>query len=344
MPIRPLGTHNGKQVTEAVLENARHRIAIMNYGCVMRDWRVNTDTGIRHIVLGFDSFDPYPKYSPSFGIIAGRVANRTADSQFTLAGNTYQLVANEGNHHLHGGPVGLGKVVWDMEADSSTNSVELKYQSRAGDQGYPANLDCTVQFKLTDDVVRIEMHAQPDRPTPVNLAQHNYYNLDALIEPSRGQVQHLSDCRDHSLQIDAEYYLPVDSELIPTGELQSVAGTRFDFRKATAIREVDVDDAGHDHNLVLNTADSAFRQVATLKSSSYDLQLALSTDQPGLQLYTGKKLSIEVAGHQDVFYKPFNGVCLEPQHFPNALNQSDWPSIIASPEKPYTQTLELEVG
>jgi len=344
MLIRPLGSHNGKEVAEAVLENARHRIAIMNYGCVMRDWQVNTATGIRHIVLGFDSFEPYPDYSPSFGIIAGRVANRTANSRFTLHGETYQLTPNEGNHHLHGGPVGLGKVVWDIEADSSGNSIELKYRSEAGDQGYPANLDCSVRFSLTDDVVRIEMRAQPDRPSPVNLAQHNYYNLDGLSNPTTAQTPSLNDCRNHSLQIDAEHYLPVDQELIPTGEVLAVAGTRFDFQKAVAIREVDTDDAGHDHNLVLKPAANKFRQVAALTSSTDDLKLALSSDQPGLQLYTGKKLALDVAGHQGVMYKSFDGVCLEAQHFPDALNHADWASIIATPEDPYVQILELEVG
>ena len=138
--------------------------------------------------------------------------------------------------------------------------------------------------------------------------------------------------------------LPVDHELIPTGDVLSVAGTRFDFRDAIVIRDVDADDAGHDHNLVLNSGGSQFRQVATLKSSAKDLQLVLSSDQPGLQLYTGKKLSPQVAGHQGVMYKPFDGVCLEAQHFPNALNQSDWSSIIASPDDPYRQILELAVG
>ena len=284
------------------------------------------------------------RYSPSFGIIAGRVANRTANSQFELNGETHLLAANDGHHHLHGGPVGLGKVVWDIETDSSANSVELKYHSVAGDQGYPANLDCTVRFTLSDNIVRIEMHALPDQPTPVNLAQHNYYNLDALTKPASGKAQHLSDCRMHSLQIDAQHYLPVDHELIPTGDVLSVAGTRFDFRDAIAIRDVDGDDAGHDHNLVLKSAGSNFRQVATLTSSAKDLQLALSSDQPGLQLYTGKKLSPQVAGHQGVMYKPFDGVCLEAQHFPNALNQRDWSSIIASPDDPYRQILELAVG
>ena len=342
MLIRPLGTHNGKEVAEAVLENDRHKIAIMNFGCVMRDWQVNTATGIRHIVLGFDSFDPYPEHSPSFGIIAGRVANRTANSRFTLAGETHQLAANEGDHHLHGGPVGLGKVVWDIETDSSANSVEMKYRSEAGDQGYPANLDCTIRFTLIDDVVRIEMRAHPDRPTPVNLAQHNYYNLDAMNSP--GEAPSLGDCRGHSLQVDAEHYLPVDDELIPTGEMLAVAGTRFDFREPVAIRETDSDNAGHDHNLVLTSAGGDFRQVALLSSSANDLRLALSSDQPGLQLYTGKKLSLKVAGHQGVMYKAFDGVCLEAQHFPNALNQSEWSSIIATPEEPYLQILELKVN
>ena len=218
----------------------------------------------------------------------------------------------------------------------------MKYRSEAGDQGYPANLDCTIRFTLIDDVVRIEMRAHPDRPTPVNLAQHNYYNLDAMN--STGEAPSLGDCRGHSLQVDAEHYLPVDDELIPTGEMLAVAGTRFDFREPVAIRETDSDNAGHDHNLVLTSAGGDFRQVALLSSSANDLRLALSSDQPGLQLYTGKKLSLKVAGHQGVMYKAFDGVCLEAQHFPNALNQSEWSSIIATPEEPYLQILELKVN
>lgn len=342
--VKKIGRFEGHDVLEVELQHGDQMVSIMNYGCVVRDWQLAGAAGVRHIVLGFDSFEPYPEYSPSFGIIAGRVANRTARGRFKLAGKEYQLVCNNGNNHLHGGAKGLGKCLWNMQADTATNAIMLEYRSVDNEQGYPGNVDFNITFSLDDHGLHCRMHGMPDRETPINLAQHNYYNLD-------GVGSSLGNIREHSLQLHADSYLPVDDELIPLGQIQEVQGSRFDFQKLRRIAEADPDQLGHDHNVVLaepSAADDAAAEVAagvaaTLVSADSTVSLEMITDQRGIQLYTGKKLDVSVPGHQGARFRSFGGVCLEPQGFPDALNNPAWPSIMCSPEKPYKQNLTMRV-
>ncbi|WP_112322718.1 aldose epimerase family protein [Oceanibium sediminis] len=330
--LRSIGAHEGQSVEEAVLDSGAARISIMNYGAVIRDWRVPAAGREVPCVLGFDRFAPYPEHSKSFGIIAGRVANRTARGRFTLDGVDYELPVNNGPNHLHGGPQGLGKRLWEIAGDGP-NAVILHYHSPDGEMGYPGAVDFEVRFALDGTKLTIDMSGRPDRATPINLAQHNYYNLNG-----RG------DILDHRLWIAAEHYTPVDETQIPTGAIESVAGTQLDFRTESRIGEVDKDRIGADHNLMLDAGRDSEAPAATLASDETGLSLTLWSDQPAIQLFTAEPMQIAVPGHDGATYGPFGGVCLEAQHVPDSLNRPEWPSIIATPDQPYRQILGLQIA
>ncbi|MEM9267716.1 MAG: aldose epimerase family protein [Pseudomonadota bacterium] len=329
--IRQIATYEGRPVLEAVLESATAQVSVLNYGCVIRDWRVQAAGRVVPVVLGFDRFEDYPVHSKSFGIIAGRVANRTAHGRFTLNGETYQLACNNGAHHLHGGDVGLGRRLWEMEADGA--GLVLTYHSPDGEDGYPGAVTFEVKLRLDEGALTFEMSGQPDRPTPINLAQHNYYNLEGG-----------GDVREHILQIAAPHYTPVDAGLIPTGEILPVAGTRMDFTTPKRVTQEDPNLQGIDLNLVLEAERDRSLPAVALESETTGLRLALWTDEPGLQLFNAPQMDIPVPGIDGARYGRFAGLCLEAQHFPDSLNHPGWPSIIARPETPYHQRLVVEIG
>lgn len=331
MTIRTIATHEGEEIREGVLESAEARISVMSFGAVIRDWRVSAGGREIPVVLGFESFDPYPEHSKSFGIIAGRVANRTAFGRFTLDGEPYQLDLNHGGHHLHGGSKGLGVRNWAMEPDG--DGLILSYASPDGEMGYPGHVAFRARFALDGARLVLEMEGDPDRPTPINLAQHNYYNLDG-----EGEVF------DHHLWIAGGRYTPTDDALIPTGEIASVAGTVFDFREEARIGARDPGRAGADGNVVLDAGRDLAAPAATLRSDVTGLGLRLWTAEPAVQLFTAGTMDIAPLGHDGARMAPFCGVCLEAQHFPNSVNQPDWPSIIATPDAPYRQRLEVEIA
>ncbi len=328
---KSIGTHQGRSVDEVVLDSAQARVAIMSYGCVIRDWRIPTGGREVPCVLGFEDFAPYPEHSKSFGIIAGRVANRTARGQFTLAGRSFQLPVNNGPNHLHGGPEGLGKRLWEMEPDGP-EAVILRYHSPDGEMGYPGAVNFEVRFALAGATLHCQMTGRPDRPTPINLAQHNYYNLGST-----------DTVLDHRLQVAAARYTPVDDTQIPTGAFAPVAGTVLDFRTEARVGDLDPAGEGADHNLVLDAERDPAAPAAQLTALDTGLTLKLWTDQPGIQLFTAKPMQITHPGHDGALYGPFGGLCLEPQHFPDSLNQPDWPSIISTPDAPYRQDLSLRI-
>ena len=323
------GEHEGQTVRRATLESGQARVSVLNYGAVTQDWRILRAGQARPVVLGFERFEDYPKHSRSFGIIAGRVANRTAKGQFTLDGQSYQLPTNNGPNHLHGGTFGLGRCIWEMDAEG-TRAVHLRYRSPEGEEGYPGTVDFELTVTLRDATLTYEMTARPDRPTPVNLAQHNYYNLggETILE--------------HQLHIAASQYTPVDDTLIPTGEIAPVQDTHFDFTAPTLIGAHAQARDGIDLNLVLDSDRDRSEPAATLKGPD-GVRLSLWTDQPGVQVFNAPKMEIPVPGLDGRRYGPFSGLCLEPQKFPDALNQSHFPSVIATPEEPYRQRLAVEI-
>lgn len=329
---RKFGALAGQDIIEATLRSDTAEISILNYGCVIRDWRVSTKSGPISVVLGLEEFAHYVEHSPSFGIIAGRVANRTAKGKFTLNGVDYELPINDGENHLHGGMVGLGRRVWDMSADENKNKITLKYLSPDGEEGYPASIDFVVTFQLSGTTLTCEMFGTPDAQTPINLAQHSYYNLNGS-----------GDTREHVVHIEANSYTPVDATQIPTGVLQNVDSSRFDFSSPTTFNASDSGRLGVDHNLVLNPNRNKTEPSAKVYSPQSNLELKLWTDEPGIQLFNAPEMNIPVAGLNAQKYGPFAGLCLEAQHFPDALNRPEWPSIIYSPDRPYYQKLVVQI-
>lgn len=330
---RNFGIFEGRDVIETTLHSDIAEVSILNYGCVIRDWRIHTTKASVPVVLGFDEFEQYPMHSPSFGIIAGRVANRTARGKFRLNGIDYQLPINNGINHLHGGMSGLGRRIWELETDTASNSIQLTYHSPDAEEGYPASVNFSVTYRLQGARLTCEMKGVPSAPTPINLAQHSYYNLNGA-----GNV------RNHSIQIAAQSYTPVDATQIPTGEICPVANTRFDFRQPTTFNVTDPERNGVDHNLVLDPTRDVNQPAATVYSPQTNLELKLWTQEPGLQLFNAPDMNIPVAGLNGTKYGQFSGVCLEAQHFPDSLNRPKWPSIICTPENPYHQNLIVEIA
>lgn len=331
----PWGDVDGKQVQLYTLTNKNgNQVKITNYGGTVTSWVVpDKNGGTGNIVLGFDSLSGYLAKPPYFGATIGRYGNRIADAKFTLDGQTYQLAANNGKNTLHGGNKGFDKVVWDATpATDGTPSLTLRYVSKNGEEGYPGNLTSTVKFTLTnDDELQIVYDAETDKATPVNLTNHSYFNLSG--DPT-------TTILDHVLWIDADKYTPVDSTLIPTGELKSVKGTPFDFTTPHAIGErIAQVPGGYDHNFVLNRKGSDMQMVAWVQDSATGRKLEVYTTEPGLQFYSGNFLDGTIKNRDGKAIPKYGALCLETQHFPDSPNQPSFPSTILKPgEKYHTET------
>ena len=324
---------DGTPVDGYTIRNSRGvTMHVITYGGIITSLRVPDRAGhFDDIVLGFDSLSGYLKDSPYFGAIVGRYANRIAKGKFTVDGKAYQVPVNNGQNSLHGGTRGFDKVVWDakpFEHEKSAGLV-LTHVSPDGDQGYPGALSVRVTYTLNDaDELRIEYHATTDKATPLNISQHSYFNLTGAQR----------DVLGHVLQIQASRYTPVDTTLIPTGELAPVAGTPFDFRTPTAIgaRIAEPNEqlkiaGGYDHNWVLDG--SGMRRVVRVLEPSTGRTLDVSTDQPGVQFYSGNFLDGTITGKNGRVYGHRYGLCLETQHFPDSPNHPKFPSTILRPGK-----------
>lgn len=318
----------GRAVEEVTLESADAAVSILSLGCITRDWRIDGPNGSLPMVLGFPRLEDYLHHARSHGMIVGRVANRTANASFSLEGTTHRLTPNEGPHHLHGGPEGLGTRIWQMEPDSGSGTLYLFYTSPDGEGGYPGRVDFTTSFRLEGPRLIVELAGRPDRPTPVNLANHNYYNLGGS-----GTV------KDHQLWIDATGYTPTDAALIPTGEILPVQGTEYDF---TTAREVG--DTKLDINLVMNPDRDRKRPSVRAHCPRSGATLEMWTDEPGMQVFDAFAMEIGTPGHDGQVYGRYAGLCLEAQHLPDSLHNPDWPGIIATPETPYFQRLVIEIA
>lgn len=321
-------TADGRAVEQVVLESADAAVSILSLGAAVRDWRVDGPDGSLPMVLGFPTVDDYVHHARGHGVLCGRVANRIGGARFTMDGRSWPLVANDGPNQLHGGPGGLGTRIWEMETDAASGVVELRFASPDGDQGFPGSVDFAATFRLEGPRLVCEMRGVPDRPTPINLANHNYYNLG-----DSGTVQ------DHVLWVDAEAFTPVDAGLIPTGEIAPVEGTPLDFR---APREIG--DAAIDNNLVLRPGRDGGRPAARAFCPRTGMLLELWTAEPGLQVFDAPEMVIAAAGHDGARYGRFAGLCLEAQHFPDSVNRPDWPTIVRTPEAPYFQRLEVAIA
>ncbi len=314
---------------------------IMTYGASIVSLKTPDRNGhLQNIVLGFSTLDPYLAGVPYYGATVGRYANRIARARFALDGKTYALNANDGPNSLHGGARGFDKRIWRATVDTAHNSIALTYMSADGEEGFPGQLTARVTYRLhEDDSLSIEYAATTTAPTPLNLANHSYFNLSG--EPSRTILE-------HTLSINADKFTPVDATLIPTGELRPVAGTPFDFRAEAVIgSRIDADDAqlqlghGYDHNWVLNAKrGEALRFAARLSDPASGRVLEVFTTQPGLQFYSGNFMDGKPAGRGSV-YNHRTGLCLETQHFPDAPNQAAFPNTILRPGETYSQRTVL---
>jgi aldose 1-epimerase len=332
--MRLFGETDGQPVHEVTLRSqAGAEAKIIGWGAVLRDLVVPlADGGRQRVVLGLESLDDYIAHSPHFGAIAGRYANRIAHGRFHIDGELFEVPRNQaGKHALHGGGHGFGKRPWQI-AWHSANAVALTLVSPAGDQGFPGTLTVTCVYRLEEPAtLAIDLTATTDAPTIVNLAAHSYFNLDGS-----------PDILDHTLQIAAAFMTPVDDELIPTGEIVSVAGTPFDFRTPRPVRLSDAKGGlvAYDHNFVLAGPAPALRLAALVASPRNGLCLEVRTTEPGLQFYDAAKLALPVAGLDGARYAGRAALCLEPQLFPDSPNRSHFPQSVLRPGQVYRQRTE----
>ncbi len=308
------------------LENANGmRVSITNYGGIITELHVPDRQGtLADVVLGFDNLDQYLGEHPYFGATIGRVANRIAQGRFALDGKSYQLAINNGPNHLHGGLRGFDKVLW--KATPIKNSgVKLSYSSPDGEEGYPGRLTVTVTMTLTSaNELRLDYSARTNKPTPLNLTNHTYFNL-----AGRG------DILGHELTLDAHYYTPVDETLIPTGEILKVDRTPFDFIQPRTIgsrlRELKGKPRGYDHNFVLDNGGQFLARAARVSEPVSGRVMETWTTEPGMQLYTGNFLDGSLTGKNGMTYRQCGAVCFETQHFPDSVNQPQFPTTVLRP-------------
>ena len=337
----PFGqTSEGREVDLYTLTNSNGiKARITNYGAILVSLEVpDRDGNNADITLGFDSLEGYLGEHPYFGAIVGRYANRIGKAKFTLDGVEYELAANNGENHLHGGIKGFDKVVWkleDLKTEDNSAILKLSYISEDGEEGYPGNLACSVTYALTeDDELLISYEADTDKATVVNLTNHSYFNL-------AGQGN--GDILKHELMIDADKYTVVDEGLIPTGENRSVTGTPMDFTISASIgSRIDQVEGGYDHNYVLNSGDGSLALCARVYEQTGGRVMEIHTDQPGVQFYTGNFLDGTVTGKGGKAYEKHYGFCLETQHFPDSPNKPQFPSVVLKPGQKYTTKTVLK--
>ena len=330
---------------ELTLANqAGMRVSILSYGGTVRSIVVPFAGVDADVTLGFDTLAEYEADRCYVGPLIGRCANRIARGRFSIDGAEFRLPLNDGLNHLHGGPQGFHRAVWNADVGSGENgdTIELSYHSEGWEQGYPGALDVDTTFELTEsNALVIRYLARTDAPTHVNLTWHGYFNLAGHAA---------GDVRDHELTLGASNFLPVDSTMIPTGEVRRVDGTPFDFRHARALRLVNSPDdeqlaiaGGYDHNFVIDrgeTDDVSF--VARVVEPTSGRCLEIHSTEPGVQLYLGQHLSGRTKGGGK--YGPHTGLALETQHFPDTPNKPSFPSTLLRPGETFTSRTEYRFG
>ena len=327
-------TKDGREAHLYTLSNkSGMQVVISDFGGTVVSIKVPDRNGkIGDVVLGYDTLAGYQEGTASFGGTVGRYANRIAGAKFSLDGKEYTLEKNNGENHLHGG---FNKVLWDAQpgAGKAGPSLKIHYLSKDGEENFPGNLSVTVLFTLTDaNELKIEYTATTDKKTVLNLTNHSYFNL-----------KESGNILDHQLTLKASRFTPVDAGMIPTGELRPVAGTPFDFGKATAIgARIDQDDEqlklghGYDHNWVLDAGMKAEPSLAAiLYEPTTGRVVEAWTTEPGIQVYTGNFLGGTPPGKGGKIYEPRFAVCLETQHFPDSPNHPNFPTTTLAPGKEF---------
>ena len=330
--LTPAGRLEQGEVLEARLTSPQAEIRLLNWGCALRSWIVATPQGPRQVALGLARVEDYPQHSPAFGAICGRVANRISGARFTLAGEEIRLSPNEGPNLLHGG-TGLARRLWRAEPLADATGLRFSYDSPDGEDGFPGAVAFEVTIRLDGARLSWEMRATPDRPTPIALAQHVYWNLDGT-----GPVS------DHRLRLDAPAWAELGPGQIPTGRLRPAGDGLPDFRELRRLR----DDFGApmklDHAWALTPGRDPALPAAEVLSSQRDMRLRLWTDQPSLQVYDAPGLSVSAPAQPGPALVPYAGLCLEAQNFPDAVNRPEFPDPIHSPARPYLQRISVEIA
>ena len=344
-------TKEGAEVQLFTLQNAHGlKATITNFGGTLTSLLVPDKNGkLGDVVLGFDDLasytsDLYRKENPYFGALIGRYGNRLAKGKFTLDGKPYQVPINNAPNSLHGGIVGFNQRVWQAAPSTSADgpTLTLSYLSKAGEEGYPGNLTVKVVYTLTNaDALRLDYTATTDQPTVLNLTNHSYFNL------GYGQAKNILG---HVLTLNADRFTPVGNTLIPSGMLQAVAGTPMDFRQPHTIGErlgqvPGAAPGGYDHNWVLaDKMRSSPAEAATVYEPVSGRTLAVYTDQPGVQFYSGNFLKGNLKGKGGVAYVQHYGFALETQHFPDSPNEPAFPSTVLRPGETFHSTTEYRFG
>src|ERR1700722_1779252 len=335
------GEHDGRPVNLYTLTNSHGlELRAMNYGGIIVSLRVPDRKGqMADIVLGHDKFEGYVPNPPFLGAIIGRYANRIANGAFTLDGKKYTLEKNDGPNTLHSGTHGFDKQMWTGEPVKGKSAVAFTYLSKDGESGFPGNMKVEVTYKLNDEnELVIDYEATTDKPTVVNLTQHTYFNLSG---------EGSGDILNTEMQLNASRFTPVDSTLIPTGELRPVKGTPMDFTTPTKIG-ARIDDKydqlmlgkGYDHTFVIDRKGEGLALAARAYDPASGRVLEVSTTQPGVQFYTGNFLDGTVTGKQGHAYQRRNAFCLETQHYPDSPNHPDFATTTLRPdERFHSQTV-----
>lgn len=325
---------DGRKVTAYRLSNhTGTQAVVLDYGCTVQSLSIpNRTGGTTDVVLGYDTAEEYEKNDGFFGAAIGRVGNRIRESRFVLDGKTYQLTANEGKNHLHGGVKGFDRQLWDAVAEN--NKVVFSRISPDGEEGYPGTLSVQITYELLDgNALKITYKAETDQATPVSLTNHCCFNLDG-----KGNIL------NHTLQLNADYFTKINDQLLPTGTLQSVEGSPMDFRQGKAIgKDIKAADqqlllaGGYDHNYVLNSGDPAARLIGP----ETGIVMTVYTTEPGVQVYSGNSITPR-KGKNGTLLNKNSGICLETQNFPDAVNQNHFPNPILRPGQVYySETLHV---
>ncbi|MCV7254321.1 galactose mutarotase [Mycobacterium hackensackense] len=343
-------TADGTQVHRGILENETGmRVVILSFGGIIQRLEVpGNDGDTANVVLGYDELSSYEADEYYLGAIVGRCANRILDGSFTLGGVTYQLDRNDPFGTMHGGSASVDKRVWTMEAVDTPHAcgLELTITSCDGDNGFPGNVTITARYELLRDanVLRLGFEATTDAPTIVNMTGHSYFNLAGEGSGSAGE---------HLLTVDADAYLPVTAELVPTGQFEQVDGTPFDFRAPRRISERIRTGheqlrlgRGYDHNFVLRKPldGSRFARAAHLVEPESGRALEVWTTEPGLDVYTGNFLDASVVGAGGRIYRQGDAIALEPEHFADSPNRPEFPSVELHPGEVYRSRTEYRFG
>jgi aldose 1-epimerase len=331
-------TPKGEKVDSYKLKNQNGmEVDIITFGGRITDLKVPNKDGVsENVVIGFNSLAQYEKENPFFGALIGRYGNRIAKGKFSLDGKNYQLAINNAPNALHGGPQGFFNVVWkaDEAKSGNTASLKLSYLSKDGEEGYPGNLQVYVTYTLTNDnQLEVLYEATTDKKTVVNLTQHSYFNLSGDFSKT---------ILDHEITLNADKIVPVDATLIPTGKLDDVTNTPFDFRKPKLVgKEIDAKNEqiergkGYDHCWVLNNPEKSKTVIATAYHPASGRVLEVTTDEPGIQFYSGNFLDGTLPNPKGGTFAHRTGFCLETQHYPDSPNQKDFPTTVLNPGENY---------